>query len=458
MPLEKAIYRALKRILGKDKIRISAESRWVYGADVTKVFHPPSIIIFPETTQDVVSTIQIARQLGLAITPRGAGTGMSGGAVPLANSIALSFERMNQILSIDPEAKIALVEPGVITSKLQDQVAKYNLFYPPDPSSYKACTIGGNIAENAGGLRCLKYGVTADYVLGLEFVNSEGEIVSTGYLDDYRSTFDLTQTLCGSEGLLGIIVKSALRLLEAPTAYITLFIEFPSVHTSANTVTEILNSGYLPSIMELIDRQTLNAITRYMDLEVSPDTNAILLIEFDESPAENRRKGEVVAQMSRKNGARKVKIAENSEERERLWALRRAISPSLTRLASGKINEDVVVPRGRISELCDFIEELSSEIGLTIPTYGHAGDGNLHINFIFDKKREDEVEKAHIGVVKTFRKVTEMGGAISGEHGIGMTKKEYLPIQLSAENLRLQKCVKTVFDQFGVFNPGKVLP
>jgi glycolate oxidase len=363
---------------------------------------------------------------------------------------------MNKIITLNPEKRIAIVEPGVITFKLQEKAAEYGLFYPPDPSSNKTCTIGGNIAENAGGLRCLKYGVTADYLLGTEFVDWEGEIVQTGYFAEYPSTFDLTTLLCGSEGTLGVIAKIALKLIPAPTAFITLSLEFPSGIDAVQTVKEMLDAGLCPCILEYIDRQTLKAITKFIELAISPKTQALLLIEYDEDANKNRELAEITSSISKKHNAIILKTAESPEERDLLWRLRRSISPSLTRLASGKINEDVAVPRGCLEKLINFIDKLSQEINLPIPIYGHAGDGNLHVNFIFERNDPTQVESAYQGVEKVFKEVIRLGGSISGEHGIGLSKKNYLPLQLSLENFVFQRKVKKCFDPYDILNPGKM--
>ncbi len=452
------VIKELKRKLGEGKVECSPEAAIVYAADVWRERGLPMAVVFAADAADVSHTVKTASKFGIPIAVRGAGTGMSGGAVPQRGGIALSFERMKRILSIDGERRVAVVEPGVITSKLQDETAKLGLFYPPDPSSYKVCTIGGNIAENAGGLHCLKYGVTSDYVLGIEFVSMEGEAQRAGWLDDYRSPLDLTPLMCGSEGTLGIIVKAALRLIQAPLSHLTLLVEFGAAVDAAKAVTAILNSGHTPSIMEFIDRTTLQAITSYVELDVSEATNAALLIEYDESDDLNRILGERTEELCRDFGAMRVKIGEAEAERENLWKLRRSISPSLTRLASGKINEDVSVPRGRIADLVAFAEELSEEIGVTMPVYGHSGDGNLHVNFIFD--RNDPVQEARAlgGVERVLKEVVRLEGTISGEHGIGLAKRKYLPLQLSAESIAFQRRIKSVFDPKNLLNPGKIFP
>jgi len=453
----KAALRILKRRFGKSALT-TPEAKIVYASDVTKEKRLPAVIVFPENTDDVVFVVKTAVRYGIPVTARGAGSGMSGGAVPVENGIVISLARMTKIITVDEANNIALVEPGVITAKLQEAAAKVGLFYPPDPSSYKFCTIGGNIAENAGGLRCLKYGVTADYVLGLEFVDFRGEVIRTGVFCTEAEEPDLTLMLCGSEGMLGIVVKAALKLIPAPLAFRTLSAEFASTIGAAKTVTEILNNGILPCIMEFIDRRTLEAITRFVKIDLTGETQSVLLIEFDETEELNREWSEEVLRICQRYNSVLIKTAESFAEREDLWKLRRAISPSLTRIASGKINEDVSVPRGRIADLVDFIERLGMEIGKSIPVYGHAGDGNLHVNFLFDKDDAQDTAIALRGAEKLMREVVRLEGTITGEHGVGLAKKTFLPMQFDEKSLKLHREIKDSFDAKDILNPDKMLP
>jgi len=448
----------IRRALGSKKVITTPEARFVYSTDVTKKRGLPACIVFPENTEDIISTVKIASEYKIPVSPRGAGTGMSGGAVPHDGGISISFERMNKILEIDTDNKIAIVEPGVINSRLQEEVAKHNLFYPPDPSSNNISTIAGNIAENAGGLRCVKYGVTSDYVIGLETVNSEGNIFGTGCFAESNDSFDLTQIFCGSEGTLGIISKAVLKLIDKPASTMTLLVEFPSAVNASEAVTDILNAGLIPCIMELIDNTTLKAILEFVPLDLSANTKSVLLIEYDDVPRIIEKNAEKTSEICLDNSALNIKTAADSMEREKLWKLRKSISPSLTRLASGKINEDIAVPRGKIAEIIVFADDLSREIGIIIPIYGHAGDGNLHVNMIFDMDDNKQVQAAHIGVERLLKKVVELDGTISGEHGIGLLKNDYLNLQFSDKKIEFHRRLKRVFDSKNIFNPGKILP
>ncbi len=452
------VVRDLKKRLGKHKILITDEARLVYAADVSKERRLPSAVVFPECTQDVIELVRIAKKHGIQLTARGAGTGMSGGAVPVENGLVISLARMNKILEIDTADRTAIAEPGVITAQIQDEVLKHGLFYPPDPSSYKICTIGGNIAENAGGLRCVKYGVTSDYIIGLEIIDQNANIITTGCLSRESSSIDLTQIFCGSEGMLGIITKAALKLLEAPKSLLTLSVEFPSSVKAAEAVTAVLNAGILPCIMEFIDSQTLQAILNSAKMELSPDTKAMLLIEFDEDLENNKQLSKQTEQICNEFSALSIRTAKNPADRDSLWDIRRSISPSLIKLASGKINEDVSVPRGKIARLVEFAGNLSAELQIPIPVYGHAGDGNLHVNFMYDSKNPNEIKKIHRGVEKLMKEVIRLNGTISGEHGIGLAKQSFLPLQLSTESIDLHQEIRSLFDANSILNSDKMLP
>ena len=450
------VIRSLKRVLDSHKISASSESLIVYSTDVTKRQQIPSVVVFPETVQDVVNIVKIAGKMALPMTARGAGTGMSGGAVPSVGGIVMSFVKMNRIIKIDRENGYAIVEPGVINFKLQTEVEKLGLFYPPDPSSNKISTIGGNIAENAGGLRCVKYGVTSDYAAGLEYVTSEGKIEYTGDLSDNNNGIDLTRLFCGSEGTLGIITKCMLRLIPAPSARKALSVEFASVVDAAQTVQTLLMKGILPSILEFIDKSTLDVITKYIPMDVSENTEAVLLIEFDDPEEKSLELINAAIRICESHGAMTVKTAKDEKEAEKLWRLRKTISPALSRMTNGKINEDVAVPRGRLVELVDFTNNLAKELEMAIPVYGHAGDGNLHVNFMYDINNPDETERAQRGVEITLKEVVRLGGTISGEHGIGLSKLKYLPLQLDGETIEFYRRLKKSLDPGNILNPGKI--
>ena len=456
MSSDSPIIKKLKRVLESHQISTAPETLLVYSSDVTKNRSLPSVVVFPQSTPDVVKIVNTAVELSIPITARGAGTGMSGGAVPITGGIAISFERMNSIIELNVEKRYAIAEPGVITFKLQSEAAKVGLFYPPDPSSNKISTLGGNIAENAGGLRCVKYGVTSDYIAGLEYVSADGSIEYTGVMNDNNDGIDLTQLFCGSEGTLGIITRAMFRLIPAPYPRRAISAEFASITDAASTVQTILRKGILPSILEYIDKSTLDVVTKYISLNVSENTGAVLLIEFDDAPEKRAENIKKTTEICESLGAIKINIAKDEEEAEKLWKLRKTISPALSRMTNGKINEDVCVPRGKLVELVNMAGRLSGELNLPVPVYGHAGDGNLHVNFMYDTNNPDETERVQRGVEAALKEVVSMGGTISGEHGIGLSKLKYLPLQFSAEKIEFHRQLKKALDPRNLLNPGKI--
>jgi glycolate oxidase len=382
----------------------------------------------------------------IPLVPRGAGTGYSGGAVPVQGGIVLSLERLNRILEIDPNDLVAVVEPCVITGELQAAVERVALFYPPDPASLRESSIGGNIAENAGGPRGFKYGTTLRYVLGLEAVLPTGEIIHTGGRTVKNVVgYDLTSLIVGSEGTLAIVTKAILRLLPRPAANATIRARFADVATAARAVDELLRARVLPAALELIDGACLRL----------PD--AILLIEIDGQPEVLSIEAERVERACRAAGASAIERAGSAAERDELWRVRRELSPALKAIAPVKVNNDVVVPKGRIPELFACLARLSNEYGVRIPSFGHAGDGNIHVNIMVEDTA-DARARAKQAEQKLFEEVIRLGGAITGEHGIGFVKMPFLRLQLSEDEIALMKRVKQAFDPNGILNPGKIFP
>lgn len=447
-----------QRELGRHKILTSPEDMLTYSYDVSQKRSIPDIVVLAESTEDVQTAVNFAIDMGYSITPRGAGTGMSGGSIPLKKGMVISTERMNHILDLNVKEKSMLVEPGTITAAVQEEAAAHGLFYPPDPSSHKVCSIGGNVAENAGGLRCVKYGTTKHYVQGLEFITARGEICCTGTLDKSSDSLDLTPLLVGSEGTLGFITRIALRLIDAPPARGALRIIFPSLELAGNSVTEIMATGILPSVCELMDQSVLNAITAYTGTTLPPKTAALLLIEIDGKPDQVKEGMSAVEKICQNRQAIEIIGAHEPAEIEKLWTLRRSVSPSLSRLASGKLNEDVSVPRSKIPELFREKDRIAKRYGLSIPCFGHAGDGNIHLNVMYDKADTLQGKRAFQAMEEIFRTVVRLEGAISGEHGIGVVKREYLRLQMSPGELDTLRKIKESFDPDGLFNPGKVIP
>jgi glycolate oxidase len=434
------------------------EERVLFSYDAATFRQVPELVVMPRSEEDVIQTVQFARKYHIPISPRGAGTGMSGGAIPNPGAMIIGFERMNRIWEINQIEKYAVVEPGVLTGDLQEKVLEMGLFYPPDPSSYLVSTLGGNIAEGAGGLRCAKYGVTKNYVLGLRVVTMLGEVITTGALAEDPRFPDLTPLFIGSEGTLGIVTIIVLRLIKAPECTQTMLAFFPTGTDAAEAVSTILKERLLPSVMEFLDRMTLKAITGYVPLEIPEQAEAMLLIEVDGSEADIKEQLPLVMECCQGCQGFQMLQASEAKKRNRLWELRRSVSPSLARLASGKINEDVCVPRGEMIRLVEACQELSKHTGLMIPVYGHAADGNLHVNVMYDRNNQDQIDQAQFAVEQVFQKTLELGGTLSGEHGIGRTKRDYLPMQFSPYYIECFRQIKQVWDPEGLMNPGVMYP
>ncbi len=451
----------LRDIVGADWVLTDAASRHEYGADALRRGHPADVVVCAGRTADVSAVARLCTEMRIPLVPRGAGTGFSGGAVPLHGGVVLSLERMNRILEIDEANLLAVVEPCVITGDLQDAVEAVGLFYPPDPASLRRSSIGGNVAECAGGPRAFKYGVTRQYVLGLEAVLMSGEVVQTGgKVVKNVVGYDLTQLLVGSEGTLAILTRITLRLIPKPPAVATLRAMFPSVRAAVDAVGGLVRARVVPSTMEIVDRATLEAVARSLgDRTLAPEgTDAMLLIEVDGLAELVEAEAIRVASACRNAGATEVLRAANDAERESLWRVRRGISPALMVIADLKINNDIVVPKGRVPECFDLIDRLKAEFDLPMPSFGHVGDGNIHVNIMVSPDDPDAMRRAREAEAELFRGVVALGGAISGEHGVGFTKAPYLGLGLDAPTIGLMQAVKQAFDPLGLLNPGKIFP
>lgn len=451
----------LAGIVGPAHVRSDAEARLVYGTDALKRGAPADFVVLPASTAEVAAIVRLCAAHGIPMVPRGAGSGYTGGAVPVQGGVVISLERMNRILEIDEANLVAVVEPNVITGDLQDAVERVGLFYPPDPASLRRSSIGGNVAECAGGPRAFKYGTTKRYVLGLEAVLPTGEIVRTGGKTVKNVVgYDLTQLLVGSEGTLAIVTRIILRLVPKPPAHATLRATFASVAAAADAVTNIVRLRVVPAALELIDEDSLEAVARNLDdRSLAPEgTAALLLIDLDGAPEALAAEATLVADACAAAGATEVLHAAGEAEREALWRVRRELSLSLKMVASLKFNHDVVVPKGRIPALFALIDRLKREYRLRIPAFGHAGDGNIHVNLMVDADDAAEIARAHAAERVLFEGVVALEGSISGEHGIGFSKAPFLPIELSPDEIALMKRVKAAFDPAGLLNPGKIFP
>lgn len=452
--LKPSILKELARIVGPANLFTGPEELVAYSYDATRTVALPAAVARPISSQEVSSILILANRERFPVVPRGAGTGMSGGSVPVLGGLVLSFERMNRILEIDERNRMAVVEPGVITGDLQREVEARGLFYPPDPASQQFCTLGGNVAECAGGLRAVKYGVTRDYVLGLEVVLPTGEIIGTGSRTiKCVAGYDLTRLITGAEGTLGVVTKIILRLLPLPESVRTLAAFFPDIRTAANAVAAIFAGSVVPRALELIDEGSLRAAENYLKEDIAGGARAMVIAEVDGSPRTTEREIELLEGACREAGAGSVAIAAEQKDRDRLWKIRRSISPALYTIKPRKLNEDIVVPPARIPDILDEIQGIAKRHGLLIANFGHAGDGNLHVNIMLEEEERHAAEQAE---QELFAAVLRMQGSITGEHGIGTTKAAFLPLETGNHGLAVMRKIKQALDPNNVLNPGKI--
>ena len=453
----------LRTFLPEDSFRSDAESLDLYGRDETEdLVYPPEIVLLPSEVSEVSGILRLANQHRIPVTVRGAGTGLSGGALSVRGGICLSMERFNRIIKIDERNYQVHVEPGVINEVLQQAVKEKGLFYPPDPASKGSCFLGGNFAENSGGPKAVKYGVTNEYVLNLEVVLADGSVIWTGANVLKNATgYNLTQLMIGSEGTLGIITKAVLKLLPLPKMDILLSADFCSAEEACTAVNAIFQEGIVPSGMEFMERDaiqyTLDHLQEEMDL--SADMAARLLIELDGQDMEVlMREAEKVFAVLEGFDTGEIKFADSEKEKERLWYIRRRIGEAVKAKSTYK-EEDTVVPRAELPALLKGVKEIGKRYGFKSVCYGHAGDGNLHVNILKDSMSEDswnnDLPRA---ITEIFTLCRDLGGTISGEHGIGLVQKNYMPIVFGERNIALQKAIKEVFDPNHILNPGKIFP
>jgi glycolate oxidase len=444
------------RRIGSSKVQTAPEILTCYAFDATNLRYLPLAVVFPESSEDVKAIAAVCADAALPVVPRGAGTGFAGGTLPLKGGVVVSTERLNRIVSVDRERRTVVVEPGVVNAALQSEVGKVGLMFPPDPSSLEVCTIGGNIAQDAGGPRALKYGVTRDYVLGVEAVLYGGGVVGRDDLPGgaWRPASTL---MVGSEGTLGIITRACLRLAPRPRAFATALAFFKTTRDAARAVTLIFERGVLPAAVELMDAETLASIAGFAKVSSPASAGCSLLVETDGDEDEARETMASADAALRGAEPLEVRVAGSESERQELWRMRRAVSPSLARIAPWKINEDVCVPRSKLPLLVDAVVDLGARYDLRVPTFGHAGDGNLHVNVMLDRRDRDQVRRSEALVEALFRATLDLGGTISGEHGIGCTKMKYLPGQLGGELVAIQRRIKQAFDPAALLNPGKVI-
>lgn len=455
-----ALISELEKMLGRESVLHTPEDLAVYSYDSTFEEHRPDVVVLPRSNEQVSMVIKLAAREQIPVVTRGMASGLAAASVPFSGGIVLCMTRMDRLLEIDLQNAVAHVEAGMITANLQAAVEQNGLFYPPDPSSIRHSTIGGNIACNAGGPRCLKYGVTGDYVLGLTVVLADGQIIKTGgkVIKDVVG-YDLTALFTGSEGTLGVITEALLRLIAKPSFVRTALAEFNHMDDASHTVNAILSAGIVPTTLELMDHTAVSCIEEAMHLGLPLDVEAILLIETDgQHESTVTLEIETAAQICREQGGRSVTIARDESERQRLWKARQSLAPSLARRAPNKLGEDITVPRSAIPNAVRGLKAISEKYDLPIVIFGHAGDGNLHPNILFDMRDPEHWTKVQQMVSEEFALALELGGTLSGEHGVGTLKRPYMKTALGAVSIDIQKRIKEALDPQDILNPGKVLP
>ncbi|MBT8328195.1 MAG: FAD-binding protein [Desulfofustis sp.] len=446
-------------IVGSDNLTSRIEDLHCYSYDGTARPHLPGLVVFPRNAEQISKIMKLASTHRIPVVPRGAGTGMTGGIVPVAGGIVMALTKLDAIVEIDTDNQIGIVEPGVITGEFQTAVRKKGLFYPVDPASLKYCSIGGNAAECAGGPSAVKYGVTKDYIIGLEVVLANGDIITTGARTEKSVTgYDLTRLFVGSEGTLGIITKLIVRLLPIPPHKQTFLLTSTSLRRTTQMVSEILNHNIQPCTLEYMDKTAIDAVSSFMENPPPETAQALLIVEIDGEKANVTKQAAKFISLVSDRSEFTLREATTQVEVEQIWQARRAISPSVLKLRPHKIGEDVAVPRSRIPELVEYTEKLSEELGLMILTFGHAGDGNIHVNIMLDRSNGAEVERAEEAKERLFRQAISLGGTLSGEHGIGLSKKPFMRYELNEATLELMKKIKTMFDPNHILNPGKIFP
>lgn len=453
-----AAFAELARLLKRGELRCEEAVREKYAGDKWFAVHVPDAVALPGSAESVSKILRFASAKKIPVTARGAGFGYVGGCVASRGGIVLSLERLNRIKEIHPTDFVAVVEAGVITKQLQDEAEKIGLFYPPDPASRADCSLGGNIVTNAGGPRCLKYGVTRDYVLGLQVVLADGTIVRLGSRTHKNKTgFDLARLFVGTEGMLGVVTEATLKLLPLPPYRAALSVGFDSMRAAARAIQAIFRSGYLPAAVELADAFTVAAAQKRTGSKRLKGCQAHLIVELDGQTASVRQEIRALAKIIQPFEPRFTEHASGAKECETLWQLRREFSYALRDTGLTKLNEDIVVPRGKLEELFAFAERLQKKHGFPVACFGHAGDGNIHVNIMVDFNQPNAKRRCDAALDDLFRQVLALGGVITGEHGIGLAKKKWWPLATTPEVRALHAKLKTALDPAGILNPGKFL-
>jgi D-lactate dehydrogenase len=450
---------ALSALAGPDGFLTDPADCWPYGYDNSRRHALPQAVIFIRNAEQMIEVLALCNRLRIPVTARGRGTGTTGATVPDRGGIVLSFERMTRILQVDPENRLAVVEPGVVNEALQRAVGEHGFFWPPDPTSAAVCTIGGNLAYNSAGPRAIKYGTPRENTLGLTAVTGAGEPIRTGVCTTKGVVgYDLTRLIIGSEGTLALIAKATLKLVPLPEAKRTLRATYGGIHAAATAVSAIMAQPVTPCALEIMDGAAIEVVRSCSDLGLPADTGALLMIEVDGPAHCIDEAAQAVAEAARAEGIIDVRSATDTDELAAMWKTRRALAPALRRIAPKRINEDVVVPVSRMAELVDRLEDLSRETGIRIVNFGHAGNGNIHVNLLVNPDDPNEMTRADRCLDALFSLVIELEGTISGEHGVGLAKRDFLEREIDPVTLRLMRDIKRQFDPNGILNAGKSLP
>lgn len=455
--MDEQVVRELIDIVRTENVSTAVSDKITHSYDATQEKHLPDVVVYAGTTEEVAGVVKLANRWQIPVLPRGAGSGFTGGSLPVRGGIVLVLTRMDRILDIDIENLTAEVEPGVVTAELQRQVEKLGLFYPPDPASKEFSTLGGNVAECAGGPRCVKYGVTKDYILGLEVVTPTGDIIKTGGKTLKNVVgYDLTKLFVGSEGTLGIVTKIILKLLPKPEAKKTMLVQFETIDGAAKSVSAIIGAKIIPTTLEFMDGATINCIRGVSNISLPENCRAILIIEVDGDARMLDHQVEKILSIIRPFGILDIRIAATDEESEEIWQVRRIVSPSLRKVNPDKFNEDIVVPRSKVPDMIRALEKLSMEYDVPIVNFGHAGDGNIHVNVMVDLKEKGMEQKVEKVMDEIFRTAVSLRGSLSGEHGIGTSKAKYLNMELDIATITYMQRIKTALDPNNILNPGKI--
>ena len=457
--IDKKHFKSLKNIVGDGNIYDDKAHLIAYSYDATRERFEPDLVLFPKDENDVSKILKYCNEHKILITPRGAGSGFTGGSLPINGGIVLAFEKhMNKILEVDMDNMIAIVQPGVINMTLQKHVEELGLFYPPDPASENYSTLGGNVSENAGGMRAAKYGITKDYVMALRAVLANGEVIRAGKrtIKDVAG-YNVAGILIASEGTLAVITEITLKLLPKPKFAASYMAVFPSVDNAMNAVFKSLSLGANPVAMEFIDALSIKAIKEKLGINLPEDAGALLIGDIDGNVKEEIEfQTKILENSFKENGASDFKVSENEDERKEIWNARKNVSQCVTIYGSKKLNEDISVPRSRLPDALKEIYKIGEKYNFSVPCFGHAGDGNIHVNVMVDGSDKKQLEDGHCAIEEIFKLVVDMGGTLSGEHGIGLSKAPFMSIAFSDTELKLFKEIKKAFDPNNILNPGKM--